>query len=121
MTYQTLCRAIAILVAVAVLARWRIFWTLVNFEASAPALTTTGHVLMTLVLSIVAVLGLWGPHKWGFFAFYAFSILFTIVFGASLVPFIGHLIPMDAQVVTVITLNAFVVALVVLIHWKSPR
>ncbi len=76
---------------------------------------------MTLVLAIIAVVGLWGAYSWGFFAFYAFSVLFTIAFGASVVPFIGHLIQVDAQVVTVITLNAFVVGIVALIHWKYSK
>jgi hypothetical protein len=121
MRYRTLCKFIAAATLFSLLARWRAFSLASAFEHGSLAAVMGALTVATLVLALVSVVGMWGARTWGFVAFYPFGVLFTVVFGASLIPFVLLLCPVEARVAGVFVVNGIVLALVALVHWKHPR
>ena len=121
MRYLTLCKFIAAATLFSLLVRWRAFSLTGAFEHGGVAAVMGALTLATLALALVSVVGMWGARTWGFIAFYPFGVLFTVVFGASLIPFVPLLLPVEARVAGVIVVNGIALALVVLVHWKHPR
>jgi len=121
MRYRTLCKLIAAATLLSVLVRWRAFSiTGAEFEHGGVATVMGALGLATFALALVSVAGMWGARVWGFVAFYPFGVLFTVVFGASLIPFVPLLLPAEARVACVIVVNSIVLALAALVHWKHP-
>ena len=77
-------------------------------------------MMVTLALALASVAGLWTGRRWGFLVFYPFGVLFTVLFGATLIPFVAMLIPVEARVAGVFVVNAIVLALVAIVHRKYP-
>lgn len=75
----------------------------------------------TLVFALISVVGLWRRRQWGFFSFYAFAVLFFILFGNSLIPFVPSLLPAEAKFAGVLMLNGLVILVVAFVHWKFSR
>ena len=121
MRYRTLCKFIAAAILLSLLVRWRAFSLTGAFEHGGVAAVMGGLTLATFALALVSAVGMWGARIWGFVAFYPFGVLFTVVFGASLIPFVLLLLPVEARVAGVFVINGIVLALVALVHWKHPR
>ena len=118
MVYCNLCKLVAAATLFSVLVRLRAFSLAGGFEHGGLAAVMSVLSLATFVLALASVAGLWNGRSWGFIAFYAFAILFTLLFGASLIPFVPLLLPVGARFAGVLVLNALVVALVAFLHWK---
>jgi len=87
---------------------------------SGMAIVIDALMLATLALTLVSVVGMWRARRWGFVAFYPFGVLFTLVFGASLIPFVPLLLPVEARVAGVFAVNGIVLVLVALVHRRHP-
>jgi hypothetical protein len=121
MRYRSLCKFIAAATLFSLLVRWQAFSLTGAFEHGGVAAVMGALTLVTLTLALVSAVGMWGTRTWGFVAFYPFGVLFTIVFGASLIPFVLLLLPVEARVAGVFVVNGIVLALVAFVHWKRPR
>jgi hypothetical protein len=120
MNYPTLCKLIAAAVFLSVLVRWRAFTLIGGLPVSGMSIVIDALMLATLALALAGVVGLWRTRRWGFVAFYPFAVLFTLVFGASLVPFVPVLLPAEARVAGVFAVNGILLALVALVHRRHP-
>jgi hypothetical protein len=121
MRYGSVCRIIAAGILFSVLVKWQVF-SFIGGIAHGGAATFAGAVaLVTVALALASAAGIWGVRTWGFLAFYPFAVLFTVMYGSSLIPFVSLLFPMEARVAGVFVINGIVLALVALLHWKRPR
>jgi hypothetical protein len=121
MTHQTLCRIAAVATLLAVLARWRMFFLVVQLGRGGWADLVAVVSLATFALALASAAGLWRGRRWGFVAFYVFVVLFTLLFGAALIPYVTLLIPVEAQVAAVLTINGIALVAVAVLQWKRPR
>ena len=120
MRYRALCRFIAAATFFSALIRWRAFLLTSHFEHGL--LGTIMNVVPSVMfaLALASVAGMWCARPWGFIAFYPFGVLFTIVFGASLIPFVPLFLPEEVRTTGVFVINGVVLAAVALVHWKHP-
>lgn len=120
MRYEILCKVIAAVILFTVLARWRAISIAGQIDQGGVHAVTALLMVMTMALALATVAGLWTARRWGFLAFYPFGVLFTILFGASLIPFVALLVPVEARVAGVIAVNAAVLVLVAVLHRLHP-
>ena len=114
LSYRTLCK----LIAVATLLR---ALSLVGLLEHGSMATVLGLLtLATFASAVVSAVGMWGDRTWGFVTFYFFGVMFTVLFGASLIPFILLLLPVESRFAGVFVINGIVLVAVVLLHWKRP-
>jgi len=119
MSYKTLCRLIAVGTLLSVLVRWKAFSIAVAGIAHGGFPVVMGGLgLVMLALALASSVGMWRQRAWGFAAFYVFIVLFTFLFGASLIPFVPQLLPAGTRIVAVLAVNGIVLALVALVHWR---
>ena len=97
--------------------RWRALSLAGGIEYGGAAAVMGALALITFALALTSVAGLWRARWWGVAAFYPFAALFTLVFGASLIPFVVLALPVEARVVGVFVINAIVLVLGALVHW----
>lgn len=117
MSYKTLCRLIAAGTVLSVLFRWKAFSIgVAGFGQGGLPVVMGALGLVTLALALASSVGMWNARAWGFIAFYVFGVLFTFVFGASLIPFVPLLLPAGTRIVAVLVINGIVLALVAMVH-----
>ena len=113
-------KIVAALTLVAVLPLWRDFSF--DREAASASLLHTAialAVVITLLSGTVAVAGLWLGRRVGFYCFYLYGVLATLLLGVSLIPFLPQLIPPEARLYGVLAINVIVLAVVAVLHLKS--
>jgi len=118
--YRILCKVLAALTLFSILIRWPAYSFGDAFGHGHTAAVVTILMVAMFVFGLASVAGLWGARKWGLIAFYPFVVLFTVLLGASMVPFVTQLLPVDARIYGVLIMNGSLLVLVALLHWKHP-
>ena len=121
MRYEILCKTVAAVLLITILARWRAISIAGEIDQGGVHAVIALLMAVTMVLALATVAGLWAARRWGFLVFYPFGVLFTLLFGASLIPYAAALIPADARMAGVLAVNAAVLALVALLHLRHPE
>ena len=115
-------KVLAALTLVTVLPLWRDF----SFDSEA-ASTSPLHaviaiaVVVALLSGTIAVAGLWLGRRMGFYCYYVFGVLATLLLGVSLIPYLPQLFAPEARLYVALAANSIVLAVVVALDWKSRR
>ena len=121
MRYAILCRAVAAITLVSLVAQPRALIILPLFEHGGVGKLFALMILAVLVLAIISIAGLWRCRWWGFVAFYGYGATSTMLLGSALIPFVVGLFPAAARVESVVALNAVALAAVAFLHWQHTK
>ena len=119
-TADLLRKIIAALTLVTVLPLWRDF----SFDREAASASVLHAaialaVVVTLLSGTISVAGLWLGRHVGYYCFYLYGVLATLLLGVSLIPFLPQLISPEARLYVVVGINVIVLAVVAALHLKS--
>lgn len=121
MRTSTLCKAVAVVTALSLIAQPRIIIIVPLIERGGPGTVFALMLLTILALAIIAVAGLWQCRWWGFLAFYGYGVSSTLLLGSTLIPFVIAFVPTEARVEGVVALNAVALTVVAFLHWRHGK